>query len=90
MEKNWDFKIPIRMLTVTATNLSEEYRGVQLSLFDLQEESKTNNTDKLERLEISVDNLKQRFGNDIISFASTKNNELGLEAIERKESDDED
>lgn len=90
IEKNWDFKIPIRMLTVTAMNLSEEYRGIQLSLFDDTEASDTSDTDKLEKLETSVDRLKQRFGRNVISFASTKENDLGLEAIGRKESDDED
>ncbi len=90
IEKNWDFKMPIRMLTVTAMNLSEEYRGVQLSLFDDIQATNETEVDKLEKLEISVDKLKQRFGRNVISFASTKDNDLGLEAIDRKESDDED
>ncbi len=89
IEKNWDFKAPIRMLTVTAMNLSYEYRGVQLSLFD-SAENETDNLKKLEKLEESVDSLKERFGKNIISFASAKNTELGLEAIGRKEFDDED
>ncbi len=90
VESNWDFKIPIRMLTVTAMNLSDHYRGVQLSLFDLETQNDTDSADKLQRLETSVDKLKQRFGNNIISFASTKENELGLGTIGRKESEDED
>lgn len=90
IENNWDFKIPIRMLTITASNLSEQYRGVQLSLFDSAPEHKEDTVLKLEKLENSIDNIKKRFGKSIISFASEKNNELGLEAIKRKESDDED
>ncbi len=90
VENNWDFKIPIRMLTVTAMNLSEQYRGVQLSLFDTEDEKAEILPEKLERLESSVDKLKQRFGKNIISFASTKENELGLETIGRKEANDED
>ena len=88
--KNWDFSIPIRMLTVTAINLSDEYRGIQLSLFDENPETNIIQSDRLERLETSVDKLKERFGRSIISFASTKNNDIGLEAISRKESDNED
>lgn len=88
VEKNWDFKIPIRMLTVTAASLSDEYRGAQLSLFDVAE--KEEKTGKLERLEKSIDALKERFGKEIISFASTQGNDLGLEAIKGKEHDDED
>lgn len=90
VENNWDFKMPIRMLTVTAMNLSQQYRGVQLSLFDTEPAQAETSADKLERLETSVDALKQRFGRNIISFASTKENELGLENIGRKESEDED
>lgn len=90
IEKNWDFKIPIRMLTVTALSLSAEYRGSQLSLFDTADDGEAEKTDKLERLEKSVDALKERFGKEIISFASIHNNDLGLDAINRKENDDED
>ena len=90
LEKNWDFKIPIRMLTVTAFNLSENYKGIQFSLFDSPENTGAEETDKLEKLETSVDRLKERFGNDVISFASVKSCNLGLDAIARKENDDED
>lgn len=90
VESNWDFKMPIRMLTVTAMNLSEDYKGVQLSLFDVAEDTDTTNTDKLEKLETSIDGLKARFGKTVISFASTKEDKLGLDAISRKESEDED
>jgi len=90
IESNWDFKIPIRMITVTASNLSEQYRGVQLSLFDNLRHPESTDVSKLERLEKSVDNIKNRFGKNIISFASVKDNDLGLDAISRKETDDED
>ena len=90
LEKNWDFKIPIRMLTVTAMNLSADYKGVQLSLFDNIDTPETENTQKLERLETSLDNLKKRFGKDIISPASVKGCDLGLGAINRKDTENED
>lgn len=90
VSNNWDFKIPIRMLTVTAQNLSEDYRGVQLSLFDMATDTDTPKIEKLKNLETSVDMIKNRFGRGVISFASTKNSELGLENIGKKEADDED
>lgn len=90
VEENWDFKIPIRMLTVTAMNLSGSYRGVQTSLFDDPESSADADISKLSRLEASVDSIKTRFGKNIISFASSRENVLGLDAIAGKETDDED
>ena len=36
------------------------------------------------------DIIKARFGKNVISFASTKEEELGLDAIGGKESEDED
>lgn len=90
VESNWDFKMPIRMLTVTAMNLSEDYKGVQLSLFDIAEDTDGSQVDKLEKLETSIDGIKARFGKSIISFASTKEDELGLDAISRKGAEDED
>ena len=47
-------------------------------------------TEKLEKLEKSMDKLKERFGSDVISFASVRSCDLGLDAIGRKENDDED
>lgn len=88
--KNWDFKIPIRMLTVTAQNLSEEYRGVQMSLFDVSDEGENRKIEKLTNLEASVDMIKSKYGKGVISFASVKNSELGLDHIGSKERDDED
>ncbi len=90
IKSNWDFKIPIRMLTVTATNLSQDYRGLQMSLFDESDTNSSHKISKLEKLETSVDMLKSRFGKNIISFASSKDSNLGLDAITRKDSDDED
>lgn len=88
--KNWDFKIPIRMLTVTAQNLSDDYRGAQMSLFDAADEEENQKMEKLRNLETSVDMIKSKYGKGIISFASVKNSELGLDNIGVKEKDDED
>lgn len=88
--KNWDFKIPIRMLTVTAQNLSEDYRGAQMSLFDIADGKDSLRIEKLKNLETSVDMIKSRFGKGVISFASVKSSELGLDNIGSKERDDED
>ncbi len=60
VRKSWNLKLPIRMMSVTGTNLvgeSEVYE--QVSLFD--EEKK--HDEKVEKFEKTVDSLKRRFGN---------------------------
>ena len=56
-------KLPLRAITVTGCNLTDE-RNVteQISLFDAPDEKR----EKTEKLEKTLDNLRQRFGKDII------------------------
>ena len=58
VKRSWNMKLPIRMLSVTGTNLvSEDKVFSQMSLFGDHEEEK-----KIEKFEKTVDNLKARFG----------------------------
>lgn len=58
IKRSWNMKLPIRMLSVTGTNLvSEDKVFSQVSLFGDDEEEK-----KIEKFEKTVDNLKARFG----------------------------
>ena len=58
IKRSWNMKLPIRMLSVTGTNLvSEDKVFSQMSLFGDYEEEK-----KIEKFEKTVDNLKARFG----------------------------
>lgn len=58
IKRSWNMKLPIRMLSVTGTNLvSEDKVFSQMSLFGDDEEEK-----KIEKFEKTVDNLKARFG----------------------------
>lgn len=57
IKRSWNMKLPIRMLSVTGTNLvSEDKVFSQMSLFGDDEEEK-----KIEKFEKTVDNLKARF-----------------------------
>ncbi|MBR5252054.1 MAG: DNA polymerase IV [Oscillospiraceae bacterium] len=70
---NWNVKAEIRMLTVTALDLSEKKRAVQTNLFetDLAE------TDtKKENLQKALDKLKKKYGNDAVQAASVMNSDL--------------
>ena len=56
-ESKWDMRKPVRMLTVTASSLSDESSPTQLSLFDeeLMDE-------KHEKVDAAMDAIKQKFG----------------------------
>lgn len=59
---NWDREI--RSITVRAINLVSADSPQQIDLL-----SETQNIDKIERLELVVDNIRKRFGKDIIKNA---------------------
>lgn len=59
---NWDREI--RSITVRAINLVSADSPQQINLL-----SETQNIDKIERLELVVDNIRKRFGKDIIKNA---------------------
>lgn len=63
IKNSWNMKLPLRAITVTGCNLTDE-RNVteQISLFDAPDEKR----EKTEKLEKTLDNLRQRFGKDII------------------------
>ena len=63
VRESWNMKQPVRMLTVTGCNLVEESAvGEQITLFDENNEKR----EKTEKLEKTMDALRQKFGKDII------------------------
>lgn len=81
--KMWDGHKPLRLLSVTATRLTEEeYR--QYSLFDQA------NYDKLEKANKAIDSIRARFGEDAVMRASFLKSNIsptsgGLNKEKRKE-----
>ena len=66
---SWNHKAPVRALTITAQNLVEEGdAGEQLNLFAAKAAPRR---DKLEKLEKAMDGIRDRFGRDAITAAST-------------------
>ena len=71
----WNLKAPIRMITITGTNLvSADSYAEQLSLFPEGQQ----NQEKQEHLESAIDKIRDRFGKNAISFGSILNNDLGI------------
>ena len=66
---SWNPKAPVRALTITAQNLVEEQdAGEQLNLFAAGAAPRR---DRLEKLEKAMDGIRDRFGRDAITAAST-------------------
>lgn len=74
LKSAWNFDVPIRMLTITGTNLVSENVSEQLSLFNKEDDEKR---EKWERIEHAVDNIRSRYGQDAISLGANINNDLG-------------
>lgn len=67
VRKSWNFKLPIRMMSVTGTNLvSEDAVYEQISLL----EDNSEHEKKVEQFEKTVDSLKSRFG-DVVSLGGS-------------------
>ncbi len=67
VRKSWNFNLPIRMMSVTGTNLvGEDAVYEQVSLFEENRE----HDKKVEQFEKTVDSLKSRFG-DVVSLGGS-------------------
>ena len=75
IKKHWRMRDPIRLITVTAINLCDENQAQQMSLFA----DENINTDKEERAERAMDDIRERFGDNAISFGSIIKNDIGVE-----------
>ncbi len=76
IEKNWDMKSPIRLITVTCQDLVPmEEDNVQLSFFDTGGAEKAEKREKLEQM---VANIRQKHGKGSITYGYGKNEELGI------------
>ena len=78
---SWRAGDPIRMLTITAINLTDQLFQEQLSLFGADSSKR----EKAEKMELAMDEVRKKYGRGTIGFASVMSNDLGLG---EKESDD--
>ncbi|MDD7394301.1 MAG: DNA polymerase IV [Eubacteriales bacterium] len=73
IKRNWILTNPIRMITVTATNLVPADEPEQSSLFESEDEPIEKKKRKLAK---TMDELRGRFGQGSITFGRTVKNEL--------------
>ncbi|MBQ4050496.1 MAG: DNA polymerase IV [Oscillospiraceae bacterium] len=69
IDKNWDYRQPIRAITVTASGFDHGIMGEQLSLFTSDEPQIDQK--KVRRLEGTMDSIRQRYGTESVGFART-------------------
>lgn len=75
IHSSWKSNAPIRMLTITGINLTDDIQQEQLSLFGENIESK----DRSEKVELTMDEVRKKYGTNAIGFASVINNDLGID-----------
>lgn len=72
---SWRISDPIRLLTITAINLTDETESEQLSLFDTDMEGR----EKGESIERAMDDIRKKFGDSAVTFGSVLDNDLGID-----------
>lgn len=89
MQACWNEHSPVRMLTITAQQLTEEEGGEQLSFFEPEAAIQH---EKRARLEQTVDAIRDKFGRGAIQPGSVIGNDIGVDVggMEDMEQGDED
>jgi len=71
--KNWNVKMPIRALTVTALDPTADKKAQQINLF---ESAESQDDTKKENLQKALDKLKEKYGKDTVQNASVMKTDL--------------
>jgi len=71
IRQHWGENAPLRMLTITASSLTDERQSEQLSLF----EDTPDDYERQSRIAGAMDSIRGRFGSDAIGPAATMHNE---------------
>ena len=74
----------IRMITVTASNLSKRKEVAEQITF-FEDEKKINKRERSEKRENALDDIRQRFGNDAIISGALIDTDLGIYGKEKKQ-----
>ena len=70
---SWKKGSPIRMLTITGINLTDEVFDEQLSLFGISSDDRQ----KGEQIERTMDEVRKKYGSSSIGFAAVLDNDIG-------------
>lgn len=78
INSQWKANQPIRMLTITGIQLVDEIQNEQLSLF----EETVAKREKNEKIERTVDNIRDKYGRSAITVGRILNNDIGIQIYE--------
>lgn len=83
ISSSWRFPDPIRLITVTAINLTDGEEGEQLSFFgngySSDSESAAAAEEKSDSIEKAMDDIRRKFGDSSITFGQLLNNDIGID-----------
>ena len=83
ISSSWRFPDPIRLITVTAINLTDGEEGEQLSFFGNGYssgcESAAAAEEKSNSIEKAMDDIRRKFGDSSITFGQLLNNDIGID-----------
>ena len=68
LEQNWNRFHPVRLIGISLSGFHEDCSSAQLSLFDQMEDNVKN--DKNERIDKAMDEIRNKHGSEIITFAA--------------------
>ena len=68
LEQNWSRSHPVRLIGISLSGFHENSSSAQLSLFDQMEDHTKN--DKHERIDKAMDEIRNKHGSEIITFAT--------------------
>lgn len=72
---SWKLSDPIRLLTITAINLTDDAADEQISFFDAPAEDR----EKEVSMEKAMDDIRRKFGSSSIAFGQILDNDLGID-----------
>jgi DNA polymerase IV len=75
LKKNWNSRKPVRLLGISLSGFDAELAAEQLTMFDHSEQNA--GSEKLEKLESALDNLRDKYGKSIVNRAALMKKESG-------------
>lgn len=80
---SWRFPDPIRLITVTAINLTDGEEGEQLSFFGNSAAGNSGSgfsaAEKTDSIEKAMDDIREKFGESSITFGQLLKNDIGID-----------
>ncbi|WP_333860371.1 DNA polymerase IV [Clostridium sp.] len=70
LQKNWNKQLPVRLLGISLSGFIKDNDSKQISIFNMLEaDHEIDSVDKIDKLEIAIDNIRQKYGSSIINRA---------------------